>query len=87
MSSVPNKPTFLDSYKNINETEKKIPQNNIIEKYKREIKYIEEEIRYWKNEDEFNPSDSKKKKIRELEIELKNVENIYIHITQKCEIH
>lgn len=86
MSSVPNKPTFLDTYNKINDNQKKIPQNKLIEKYEKEIKYIEEEIRYWKNEDNYNPSDSKKKKIKELEFELKNIKNIYIHIIEKSDI-
>jgi hypothetical protein len=77
MSSLPIEFTFLDSVK---KDDKELSKNKLVEKYKKEIKYIEDEIQYWKNENEFSPSQSKKKKIEELYIELKNIEKIYENI-------
>jgi hypothetical protein len=77
MSSLPIEFTFLDSLK---KNDKELPQNKLVEKYKKEIKYIEDEIQYWKNENEFSPSQSKNKKIEELYIELKKIQKIYENI-------
>jgi hypothetical protein len=86
MSSLPNQPTFLESYKKINDKEQILLENKLVQKYKKEIKYVEEEIQYWKTENEFNPSESKKKKIQELEFELKNIQKIYENMIKETEI-
>jgi|688.fasta_scaffold1006627_2 hypothetical protein len=87
MSSLPNQPTFLESYKKINDKEQILLENKLVQKYKKEIKYVEEEIQYWKTENEFNPSESKKKKIQELEFELKNIQKIYENMIKETEIN
>jgi len=87
MSSLPNNPTFLESYKKINDKEQILLENKLVQKYKKEIKYVEEEIQYWKTENEFNPSESKKKKIQELEFELKNIQKIYENMIKEKEIN
>jgi hypothetical protein len=87
MSSLPNQPTFLESYKKINDKEQILLENKLVQKYKKEIKYVEEEIQYWKTENEFNPSEFKKKKIQELEFELKNIQKIYENMIKETEIN
>jgi hypothetical protein len=81
MSSLPNQPTFLETYKNIETNEKiHINENKIQERYKKEIKFIEEEIQYWKKEDELCPDEAIKIKIQKLNMELLKVKKIYENI-------
>lgn len=82
MSSLPNQYTFLDSYKKIYANETHSKENSILEHYKKEIKYLEEELQYWITENGVSPSESKDKKIKELAVELKNVKETYANIIQ-----
>lgn len=82
-SSLPNQPTFLDSYKKIYGTEKTSKETSITEHYKKEIKYLEQELEYWITENGMSPSETKDKKIKELAVELKNVKETYENIIQQ----
>ena len=77
MSSLPNQPTFLETYKKVENYEKINNENNLNERYKKEIKFIEEEIQYWKKEDELCPDELIKRKIYKLNIELLQVKKMY----------
>ncbi len=78
MSSLPNQPTFLETYKKIEYNEKPINnENKIQQRYKREIKFIEEEIQYWKKEYELCPDEVIIRKLQKLNMELLQVKKIY----------
>jgi hypothetical protein len=57
-----------------------LSHNKELKKYELEIKYIKEEIQYWKTDSEINPSEIKTKKISDLKTELENIENIYLSL-------
>jgi hypothetical protein len=81
MSSLPNQPTFLETYKKVEYDEKTNKNENKMNKrYKREINFIEEEIHYWKKEYELYPDEAIKRKIQKLNTELLQVKKIYENI-------
>ncbi len=78
MSSLPNQPTFLESYKKVEPNEKLIyNENKMNERYKREINFLEEEIKYWKREYELSLNESIIYKLQKLNTELFQVKKIY----------
>jgi hypothetical protein len=77
MSSFPKEFTFLETYK---KTQTNEGGSHIIEKYKKEIRYLEQELNYWITENGMSPSETKEKRIQDLIVELKNVKETYENI-------
>jgi len=74
MSSLPSKSTFLEAYNANNLYEKNSSQNTTTKIYEREMKYLREEIEYWKKEHSLVPSDTILKKIAKVENEIRALE-------------
>lgn len=84
MSSVPSRSSFLESYTKIN-TLRSTPQTSAMEKYQKEIHYLEQELAYWKTEHKLSPRETKQNQIEKLTEELKNAKEAYQDIIRTYE--
>lgn len=81
MSSFPKEYSFLESCKFVKNANNK--ETPIVEHYKKEIRYLEQELNYWITENGITPNETKEKKIQELLLELHNLRETYAGLTQK----